>query len=554
MNMHSAVKATRSFGGRHLPWISIALVAGFLRLWRLDVFPPLTGDEDIYLHLANGFFSGRHEMFAIPYSYMPHPPLFFLIGNLFTLIFGSSILVLRTLTALCGIVSCLLIYRAGQITGGRAMGWVAGIALAVMPHAVYFNRLAFGYSLLELFMSLLVVEMLEFVRSVQAGRDRRAVLLAIAAGIVAGAASLVEMGGVALVNAAILLFILFYRRHVFLVGLGAIGIPVIGFGWAFLRSPHWFILDLRANSGRVDQYVLLILVGLFALILSIRPVRRSLLHLWHFTLSFMPWFWLFFGFVLIFQSLSRDLIENTASIYWLGWWGLLILVDASWRKYFLFPALGFLGYQILVDRAAGMLVPLFPLLSLGVAALTRDSFRTGQEKWGRKSTWMRPLFALSAGMVIVISFGQTIDMVSTIRGVTTLDTYSQISAYITTHTRPGDLVIASPLMEGMADRKMTTLTQFMSYGVDFAQHYSTGEEYRTDRYFYPVTSETIALVLIDDTMLQGIRGGDDVPEMFKTGPSSKLREMVVLREKKDPVLSWPTVRIGTFNIFQNPDL
>jgi mannosyltransferase len=103
-----------------------------------------------------------------------HPPVYHLILRSWMLVFGQSDPALRSLSAIFGTVSVLLVYCVGTELFDRKTGLVAASLLAISPFAIYYSREARPYSLLML---LTLTSFLFFIRLLNPDRQHKADLL-----------------------------------------------------------------------------------------------------------------------------------------------------------------------------------------------------------------------------------------------------------------------------------------------------------------------------------------------------------------------------------------
>lgn len=88
------------------------------------------------------------------YNYDPHPPLYYLIVNLFISAFGTSEFVLRLPSALFGILTIPFLFLLGSRLYNAGLGLIAAGLFALAPYQVYFAQEARMYSMV-VFLSVL---------------------------------------------------------------------------------------------------------------------------------------------------------------------------------------------------------------------------------------------------------------------------------------------------------------------------------------------------------------------------------------------------------------
>lgn len=154
--------------GERLAIACIAIVVSSLLLfYQLDA-KSLWVDE---LHSAR-MSEGDIGTVILNASHDLHPPLYFLLLNLWTMIAGDSDFALRFPSLICGLLSLPLMYRIGARTADTRWGMLSMWLLGTSPFFVLFSRTARYYSLAMLLGLASCLLLLEFTE-----RGRRATLL-----------------------------------------------------------------------------------------------------------------------------------------------------------------------------------------------------------------------------------------------------------------------------------------------------------------------------------------------------------------------------------------
>jgi hypothetical protein len=81
------------------------------------------------------------------------PPLYFTLSWLWRHLFGSGDFALRSLSALAGTATIVVVYAAGSTLAGRRAGFIAAALIAVSPVAVWYSQEARAYALAGLFVA-----------------------------------------------------------------------------------------------------------------------------------------------------------------------------------------------------------------------------------------------------------------------------------------------------------------------------------------------------------------------------------------------------------------
>jgi uncharacterized membrane protein len=137
-----------------------------------------------------------------------HPPLYHLFLHFWMLLFGHSDVALRSLSALFGTISVLLMYKVGTELFDRKTGLAAGVLLAISPLAIWSSQEVRPYGL---FLLLSLASFLFFIRLLKPGRLHRADLL----GYCLANILLVytHAFGCLVIGSQVLYFLIFRKRH-----------------------------------------------------------------------------------------------------------------------------------------------------------------------------------------------------------------------------------------------------------------------------------------------------------------------------------------------------
>lgn len=135
-----------------------------------------------------------------------HPPLYFIILRFWINLFGTSEVTLRSLSAIFGIISILLIYQVGSILFDRRVGLISGLLLAISNSQIYYSQEARAYSLLVL---LSLSSYLFFIKILR-GDKKRHYLCYFLATVLLG---YTHNFGLLIIASQILYFFLFWSRY-----------------------------------------------------------------------------------------------------------------------------------------------------------------------------------------------------------------------------------------------------------------------------------------------------------------------------------------------------
>lgn len=128
-------------------WLLLILtLATFLRFYKLD-FQSVWLDEIHTINESNpsNSFSDIYKILLIA---EPHPPLYFYIIYILFNIFGYSVIVLKSFSAIIGIAGVLSIYFLGKEIGNKSIGLIASLFTAINQFHIYYSQEGRMYSLL----------------------------------------------------------------------------------------------------------------------------------------------------------------------------------------------------------------------------------------------------------------------------------------------------------------------------------------------------------------------------------------------------------------------
>jgi len=132
--------------GPGMVWLmAFTLLALILRAYRVD-FQPLWWDEGWTVYFATADVPSMIARTAIDI----HPPFYYLILHLWTLIFGPSAVSVRLFSVGVGTLSVPLMFLVARRLFGRRTALVAALILTVAPFHVYYSQEARMYALVTL--------------------------------------------------------------------------------------------------------------------------------------------------------------------------------------------------------------------------------------------------------------------------------------------------------------------------------------------------------------------------------------------------------------------
>lgn len=468
--MSSPDPASTRGGSPTVPWWAYLLMGGVLVIAALARFPWLRvtpgwyPDEGSDIDIATHMMKGEQRYFAIGSSTLvaARLPLFHLVlGGLFSL-FGRDILVLRTLTAVYGVLIVLLLFALGRQMWGTSLALLAASLYAIYPSAVLASRFGFLYNQLAFLSLLLFYALWRFIR----GGSR---WWLVAACLSVGLSLLTNVSGLPMIGFVVLVLLLTRRSALWWAVPLMAGLPMLYGVWMMAQAPQAFQYDLRYILTRVGGD------WLYRIAYAVWNYKQLLL--WD------AWFPLAaFGLTLLRPSQNR--------LYTLAffWYSLFTTVSGV-------PAVSGLGYHYVI--------PLLPWTAIGMAAFVMWAFLRlvpGLEKlcnrlytrlpwtrarvrwravlWRRGRTWV---VGLAVFWVLVSPFvamatqagiapGYTPPEIEQVTVRSIQDAESAI-AYINRHVAADDVVLAPPHVAWMVDAQVADFQQAVAYTGGETQNY-----------------------------------------------------------------------------------
>ncbi|MEO0562192.1 MAG: hypothetical protein AAF125_08760 [Chloroflexota bacterium] len=155
-----------------------AVVGIVLRFWKLSHYPAIYTDEATHLEIARQLSLGHIQYFAVQDSWLlfARLPLFeYILAGLFVL-FDVELIVVRGLTATCGLLTGLLLYVfLANVARDWRLPLVVFCLWNIFPQAVLYHRFGFSYNLLQPLIVLILWGLYHY----HDQRSRRGLLLAV---------------------------------------------------------------------------------------------------------------------------------------------------------------------------------------------------------------------------------------------------------------------------------------------------------------------------------------------------------------------------------------
>lgn len=496
----------------------IIAISAYLRFHNLEVNPGWDGDEGYNINIAWNLSQGRFQMYALSYTFVQHPPLFFATLVPVFGVFGANILALRLLTSFCGVLTTLLLFFAAKDIAGLRVAVLSSALFAIYPVAVVFNRLGYSYNQLMLFAVLCFYLAWRFLIKKD---ERSGPIWAAGAGLAAGLGSITDQEGVFLVAFVVTLVALVRRKHLPVAVASALFLPLSYVGMMLATVPGDFVYDLQHNFGRVSGN---------------GPLVESLMFAFSYERFLDYSYWLPLGIVGLF--LLRD---RRAKLYTIAFFFLMLLFILKIRN----PNPFF--------RTA---VPVLPFIALGIGLLIDTAiihlFEWGDEIWRQTlgSRWLRLQSVATTSVVFALIFlPLAVQTATDVFGVQTrlrssIDDFLAdsprdavlVADFVNSRVRSDDVVIASSNVSWLfRARTADVLQAVVAEGKGTAFYPAVLPK---NRFRYDAAPEAARFVVIDDISRIWIR---EMPE------ERAIIEMVTS--------SWRRVyEAGEYQVFENPSM
>jgi 4-amino-4-deoxy-L-arabinose transferase-like glycosyltransferase len=410
----------------------ILILAAYLRLANVAVNPAWYTDEGTHLDIARHLLQGQVQYLAINQSWLlfSRLPLFEWLLSGATLLGGASMLTLRTLTGLLGVITVAVIYlTVRRTTRDVWLALLAALLLTIYPPAVLYSRFGFSYNLIAPLMLLTLLGLMEY------SRDRSKRWLA-ASALSIGLGTLSDLWMLVMLLPLTLIVLIRHWRDV----LWSVPLALLPFGLyaaiMLAAAPQAFLFDLQFVLLRMHQLAL----------------DRQAATLW------------------------QNITTLAAQDAWLiaGVIGLILLQPPHLR----WTALAFGAIPIvLLGRTTALfslsfyyLIPLLPLVALGVASLIRYGAVWLANRFDRR--WFSSVMAVLSVAIASVMLVSTVQLVQQVRAGfrTTIDGFlldpgvaQDAAEFVNQRVSADDLVIASPTVAWLLQSQAADMQMPIAY-------------------------------------------------------------------------------------------
>ncbi len=488
-------------------FLGALLLAAYLRLSHLPDNPGWYTDEGTHLEIARQWQNGRIQYLAITQSTLLFAklPLFEGLLTWMVTLFGVSMGTLRGLTAVLNLFTIALLAAVTfSLTDDRWLALLAAGLLTIYPQAVLYSRFGFSYNLLSPLLLLAVW-------GVGVYRQNGRWLGVVVAGTAVGLGMVSDLWMVSLLP---VLFCLTFPRNPS-ASIAVCALAGLPFGLytllSLLNQPATFLFDLQFTLGR---------------------------------LSGLSWL----------EQLQAAAVTVTTLLAQDGWMvlgvvGLWMIRPLSAQRLFLL----FLGLPLLIlGRTTALhslgfyyMIPLLPLVVLGVAALLRYGAAQVVATLQPAPRWHKMVSGVTAVLLGLPFFTSTWLMVGQINGrwQTAIDPFLlngedavKTAEFVNQQLQPDDVVITSPGLAWLVNGKVADFQMAVAFTGEATPHMPGNIP--PDRWAFDPRYTQARFVVVDNLWYNW--AAIHLPAVAAMITSTQ---------------QWPLVfRAGQINVYENPHL
>ncbi|VVB54755.1 Dolichyl-phosphate-mannose-protein mannosyltransferase [uncultured archaeon] len=504
----------------------VLLLALVLRTVNVETIPYWHWDEGVNLHLAWNLAHGESRWFALAYRWVPHPPLYFMVLGLVLRLAGYTILVGRLFNVALSLATCFVVYLLGREVDDERTGLVAALAYAVSPFAVYWGRLSYSNNLVSLIAALSLFLLLTYFRT------KNPVRLYVAA-FVSGLAAVTGYNGF-FVPLSLGAVILLTEKRSFPAVIIISSLPFLAFAAVMFRFDlAGFIHDLNYQFFRFGgPSPLWRFLLLFAVAYYIRKTKLAgfFVEIWKMIVRDAPVYWAAYAVLLVYPHTDDSFLMGFDP-YFIGALGLVshpsTFKKFGMRTYFAFAFL----MAFALNRVDHMLIPLHPLLALGVGRIAVDAYGLNSRYVRRLSNagtvalllTSIPFAAAALSDVALVGFGYRVEHQN-------LDGFFGAAARVREITRPGDVVLTYSQMDYLLpDTLNGELVQSVPYNGVAVTYYAG--DFPPERWLFNTSIQNARAVVLSNGTLKWANetaGFEDVYAEISKWPREDVGQYLIL--------------------------
>jgi hypothetical protein len=500
----------------------ILILAALLRFSNLATNPGWYSDEGSDLDIARHLMEGHFQYFAISGTPLvaARMPLFHLalVGGI--AFWGYDVLTARLLVAIVGFATIVLLYFAVRQMIGEGLALLAAFVYTIIPNVLLYGRIAFVYNVQALFLVLCWWALWEFASAKQPH------WLGIAS-FASACAYMTALTGLPLVICVGLVALWYKPRHLLWCVPLMLAPGLLYLGILLTIAPTAFQQDLALTLGRTNDSLLLQLFNLVS----------------NYTLWFDWTAWIVLGIAGIFlieESRARNI---TLLVFFSTLFNVMRFFpgsgDSSSHRYLeVLPLIGVGAAQFILSARHYLSKRLNEDLAVLVSRIPRFKFdlcRRGIIGAMIFGALFAPLLWTSAWDYYLIASPESprptrLDPLL----VTKPGDAIKVTDFVNTHTRSGDVVLASPTIAWRIRGNVADFQQALAFEGITTENYAEGLP--RDRFVFDPSFQNATFIIVDNLW----RGW-------------AAERMPPLKNYLRQIESWQRVmQQGEFDVYRNP--
>ncbi|MFH1721539.1 MAG: glycosyltransferase family 39 protein [Candidatus Altiarchaeota archaeon] len=470
---------------RYAPILFIIFIFLFFRVGELAVLPHWFWDEGVNTDLSCNLGEGQSRSFAMKYSFLPHPPLYFLISALWLKVLGigCSLTALRWLSVLLGLFSAIFLYLIVRKIGSESSALLAAALYSIFPLSIYWQRLAFANHLLAL---LILLSLYSWIKFSTSSKTAWLMLSCLSAGLCA----VTQVTGLAVIVSVVYL-LWRHQRPYFFIGAITSVIPVLFFvTYMVALMPEAFIHDffymvLRGPSTSAIQAVSVVVLAIAFYIFQgqiLTVLKFNIQQLFFFSkryrkpedrgyllkrdaIVFLSILFVLGSFLSFYTPTDESLLYGI-DFYWIGLLGLPLII----RKKEIIHSF-FLPFFILflrIGRTDHMVIPLYPFFALGLTIMLFFLWNFWMSQIEKNAPYYRRFLRLFLALILTsfiwASLSHDINLFGFGQGLEKTDQtdYLEVADFLNPHLKEGDVVVAQSHFSRFIEADTCILTQSLA--------------------------------------------------------------------------------------------
>ncbi len=531
----------------------IVLIGTFLRTYNLGSLPVWHWDEGVNMNIAGNLANGKLLWFSLKYAFIPHPPMFFGISAILLKIFGNELIVLRSFSVICSMITLVFIYITTKDLKDKKTAALASFLFATYPTAIYWNRMAFANNLMMLFTIAALFCIVKYTK------DNRSHWLYLAA-LTTSLSLITEILGVPIFIA--IFFILWKKNKTRIIPFTLLSavFPIIFVITMLAISPTEFINDITHNSGRLNYRLITLLITITASITYIpqakkifRSSKELMKKIYILPIECLrenqPIFFLTLPVVLL-QQPSDALFGQSVDYYFLGLLAMIYITNRDTKNILSTFMTSFIVTSLILNRLDHMMIPLYPILCIGLGFFLPRAyeitvkFAEDKIKQKRLHSVSKNLFRtekLKTILVLLLFFPIAVNLYYDIATYITEDlistedmkTAKTVAEYVNSITTEESIVLTNSHLTKMITARTTVLIQSAAYDRKEAEYMRA--DYEISRFAFNCSYTNADYIVIRKEAFEKaktVSGLENITESIETWPNVTMNNYIISENPK----------------------